>query len=84
MFNIHKYYDYLFELRTLQFHRKLSLAGRLAQRGFKLTTLQVHIIFWGPAEVLYIHSQTQYCTDTMLLSCFNAKAIKSYINYLTD
>ena len=34
MFNIHNFYDYLFELRALQFHRKMStdvsLAGRLA------------------------------------------------------
>ena len=39
MFNIHNCYDYLFELRALQFHRKLStgvpLAGRLALRSFK-------------------------------------------------
>lgn len=35
MFNFQNFFDYLFELRALQFHRKLSTGVPLALRSFK-------------------------------------------------
>jgi hypothetical protein len=37
MFNIHNFYDYLFELRALQL--ALPLTGRLAIKGFNMTDI---------------------------------------------
>ena len=74
MFNIHNFYDYLFELHALQLHRKMStgvpLAGCLALRGFYAPcSVSLALVLVTAHTSNLTHSQCQMVGNQTHVAC---------------